>query len=153
METTTTRQRAVLRLDYDVNTSSALSTSPRRCDTTASDPFSILNRVCNAKQAEDIVLHVHGFMNSIAVAHLMTLWRECTSRGAHLRVVLLNHQSLQILKVLGLGDILDARLCPDQASNRVSWDPPSEITNKRRGFDTATCGACSNAKQSCALVG
>jgi hypothetical protein len=149
METTTTRQRSVLMLDYDVNGVGALSRSSQTpCSTPASDPFSLLDRVKSAKQDEDIVIHVHGFTGSIAVAHLMTLWRECSNRGAHLRVVLLNHQSLQILKVLGLGEILDARLCPKNASNRVSWDPPSERTLRRNALDTRNCESCSNARPS-----
>lgn len=138
--TTSTRRRTVLRLDYDINGVSAISGSTHAwCSRTASDPFSLLDRVKSAKPEEDIALHVHGFTNSIAVAHLMTLWRECSNRGAHLRVILLNHQSLQILKVLGLGEILDARLCPYNSRNHVTWEPPTE----------RSCGSCN--KLECAV--
>ena len=147
--TTGTQRRSVLRLDYDIHGISALSGSTQpRCSVQASDPFSLLDRIKSAKPDEDIVLHVHGFTGSIAVAHLMTLWRECSNRGAHLRVVLLNHQSLQILKVLGLGEILDARLCPKRASNHVSWEPPSDRICKRGSTRDYTCDSCSNAHQS-----
>ncbi len=131
METAMSRRRSVLRLDYDVNGASALSESMKGwCPLKASDPFSLLERVKSVKPEEDVVLHVHGFTNSIAILHLMTLWRECSSRGAHLRVILLNHQSLQILRSLGLSEILDARLCPYNSRNRVTWEPTTERSCK-----------------------
>lgn len=85
------------------------------------DPFTLLKRIDEEVGPDDaVVLEVEGYLNSIGVSHLTTMWRAVVARGAKFRCVLFNTMSYNVVKVLGLHRIIDVRICPHANTKHIS---------------------------------
>lgn len=102
--------------------------TPRQRPKGPHDPFGILQAIDEAAdESTTIIVECYGFLNSIALRHIMTMWRASVARGAEFRCVLLDKTSLQSVRILGLVGVVDFRLCPG-ATERPRWqDPQSEF--------------------------
>ena len=93
------------------------------CDPSVHDPFTITREINDHADRETrVVVYVYGHIISIAVAHLMVMWRACAAKQASFTCVLFDTVSYQAVRAMGLTKYVDFRLCP-QAERDIHWQP------------------------------
>jgi hypothetical protein len=111
----------------------------KRRELDTSNPYDIVQRLHDEVNFGDVVIvEVDGYLNSIAITHILTMWRQVISRNAEFRCVLLNQRSWIVVQQLGLHHNVDFRMCPRAASHGFRRVTPScDVC-----LDAQRCKAC-----------
>ena len=85
------------------------------------NPFAILRAVRTEVPMGGVVrLELRGDVGSIEVAHAVSIWRVCASRGIRFHVVVFSEIAYKSLSVLGLVRMLSVELC-----HQAKWNRPT----------------------------
>jgi len=90
------------------------------------NPFAILRSVSEEVPAGSTVrLELRGSVGSIEVAHAVSIWRVCVSRGIKFTSVVFSEGAYKSMSVLGLVRMLGVVLCPQAQRGRpiCAYDP------------------------------
>ena len=76
------------------------------------NPFAVLREISDrVPSGTGIRLEVRGTLGSVEVAHALSIWRVCVSRGLEIQTVVFSELAYRTLDVLGLIRTLNATIC------------------------------------------
>ena len=98
------------------------------------NPFAILRSVQEVPVGSAVRLELRGSIGSIEVAHAVSIWRVCVSRGVRLTSVVFSESAFKSMSILGLVRMLGVVLCPQAQRGRPTCEyHPTDVPHCPHG--------------------